>query len=71
MAKAKHCICCGKKGVRWPKFAPQVCSMKCPAEYWLSHTDGEKNHCAKCGKGVRFYGECPDHPEDDEEEGGA
>ena len=68
---ATHCICCGKKSVRWPKFAPLVCSMKCPAEYWLFHCH-EFNHCGECGECVRFsYGECSVHPDDDDEEGGA
>jgi hypothetical protein len=65
---ATHCICCGKKGVRWPKLHPTVCSMRCPAEYWLLHCE-QPNHCGECGECVRFYGECPDHPDDDEEGG--
>lgn len=66
---ATYCICCGKKGVRWPKLRPMVCSMKCPAKYWLYHCD-QPNNCPKCGAPTRGD-ECPDHPEEDDEGGGA
>lgn len=57
----KHCISCGKKGVRWPKEKPECCSQRCAAFQFLLYADAvsdwEGRHCEDCGKG------CQDHEE--------
>jgi len=46
-----YCVGCGKAGVRWPKFAPEVCSMKCAAWRFVSMPDeSEGKRCPDCGK---------------------
>ncbi len=70
MAKAAtHCICCGKKGVRWPKWRPQVCAMRCAANRWLAD-DRPPLYCWQCSEPPECCG-CPTHPDDDDEGGGA
>ena len=48
MAKAKYCICCGKKGIRWPKYRPVVCAMRCAAWRWMAD-DRPALYCSLCG----------------------
>jgi len=48
----KHCISCGKKGVRWPKHNPEVCTARCAAVSFTAYAsvgDFEVAHCPDCG----------------------
>lgn len=48
----KHCISCGKKGARWPKYDPQVCTARCAAWGFIMYAsvgDFEAAHCPYCG----------------------
>jgi len=52
MAKAKHCISCGKRGVYWPSYNPEACTQKCAANAFLSYADTgafEAAYCPGCG----------------------
>ncbi len=57
----KHCLSCGKKGVRWPKNNPQCCSQRCAAFQFVLYADAvmdwEARHCEDCGLS------CQDHEE--------
>ena len=35
-----YCISCGKKGVHWPKYKPEACSMRCLAWRVLAEYQG-------------------------------
>ena len=66
MGKAKYCACCGKRGVRWPKYRPQVCTMRCAANRWIADDSPSSPYCMRCGLHVC---ECPNQYDDVEEEG--
>ena len=53
-----YCTSCGKAGVKWPKYAPEVCSMRCAANRftYLPETS-EAKLCRHCGKHDGF---CPE-----------
>jgi len=50
---ATYCICCGRAGVKWPKYMPEVCSQKCAAWSGLglaSASGPGERYCPSCGK---------------------
>lgn len=48
---ATYCTSCGKAGVKWPQYAPEVCSMKCAANAFISlPEESERRLCSYCGK---------------------
>ena len=75
----KHCISCGKKGVRWPRHEPEACSARCAASAGLAYAEGglfEAAYCPECGhpqlSGGRrkdHYTDCPEHPDSDPDAG--
>jgi hypothetical protein len=64
----KHCISCGKKGVRWPKHDPEVCTARCAAFAFTVYAetgDWEGAHCSDCGgfgAPCEHERDCPSHP---------
>lgn len=72
---AKHCISCGERGVRWPKWDPEVCTARCAATAFLAYAETgmfEAAYCNECGE-AQVTGNawqdhlrcCANHPEND------
>jgi hypothetical protein len=65
---AQHCISCGKKGARWPKYEPTLCSQKCAAHKFISYAElapWDGAHCPYCGENAdACSGKC--HRADDD-----
>jgi hypothetical protein len=55
---ATYCTSCGKAGVKWPKHAPEVCSMKCAANAFTCLPEtSEAKLCSYCGNYDGFHPE--------------
>ena len=66
---AQHCVSCGKKGVRWPKYEPKLCSQKCAAHKFISYSElapWDAAHCPYCGENAD---DCSGRCHDDDDDG--